>query len=313
MTGITTWAVPGKAVYLRENDTGRQCPIGLYDVLHPEPENKMQPVFYGFAALGIPALKRCAGAEAEWITIDEIGYVECACREYCQELLKLFENKRVIVSVRKQNLPFLTELRSRGDVFVVDLDRPVLDLGCVIMASGLGKRFGGNKLMTPFHGRPMAEQILDTTEGIFSRRVVVTRHEDVAALCRCRGIEAVLHALPHRNDTVRLGMKALGDVPGVMFCPADQPLITQESIRMLALCAANTPDTIWRTRCGTEVGAPIVFPRRFFPELLTLPESKGGGYVVKAHPDTVRFFEVADSMELRDVDTPEDLQQLENV
>ena len=32
---------------------------------------------------------------------------------------------------------------------------PPKSLGCVIMASGLGKRFGGNKLMADFHGQPM--------------------------------------------------------------------------------------------------------------------------------------------------------------
>ena len=40
-------------------------------------------------------------------------------------------------------------------------------IGCVIMASGLGKRFGGNKLMADFHGEPMVCRILDATEGIF--------------------------------------------------------------------------------------------------------------------------------------------------
>lgn len=43
---------------------------------------------------------------------------------------------------RKQDLPFLNELRSRQDVFVVDLDRPFGHTGCVIMASGMGKRYG---------------------------------------------------------------------------------------------------------------------------------------------------------------------------
>ena len=86
-------------------------------------------------------------------------------------------------------------------------------IGCVIMASGLGKRFGGNKLMADFHGKPMIQRALDATEGLFSRRVVVTRHESVAELCWAQNVEVVLHDLPGRNDTVRLGLEALGDVP----------------------------------------------------------------------------------------------------
>ena len=53
-------------------------------------------------------------------------------------------------------------------------------LGCVIMASGLGKRFGGNKLMADFDGQPLICRALTVTDGLFSHRVVVTRHADVA-------------------------------------------------------------------------------------------------------------------------------------
>ena len=83
-------------------------------------------------------------------------------------------------------------------------------IGCVIMASGLGKRFGGNKLMADFNGKPMIQRALDLTEGLFCRRVVVTRHERIAGLCREQNVDVVLHDLPHRSDTVRLGLEALG-------------------------------------------------------------------------------------------------------
>ena len=98
-------------------------------------------------------------------------------------------------------------------------------VGCVIMASGLGKRFGGNKLMADFRGQPMIGRILEATEGLYLRRVVVTRHEDVEAFCRERGVAAVTHDLPGRNDTVRLGLNAVGEVDGCLFCPGDQPLL----------------------------------------------------------------------------------------
>ena len=106
-------------------------------------------------------------------------------------------------------------------------------IGCVIMASGLGKRFGGNKLMADFHGRPMVQKALDATEGLFSRRVVVTRHESVADLCRKQKIDVVLHDLPHRSDTVRLGLEALGELDACMFLTGDQPLLRRETVAKL--------------------------------------------------------------------------------
>ena len=109
-------------------------------------------------------------------------------------------------------------------------------IGCVIMASGLGKRFGSNKLMADFRGAPMIQRVLDATKGLSSQRVVVTRHEAVADLCRAQGIAVVFHDLPHRSDTVRLGLEAMADLDGCMFLPGDQPLLRRETV---AFCAEH--------------------------------------------------------------------------
>lgn len=312
LPGITTFAVPGEAVYLRENGTDRQVRIGIFDICLPGTKNRMQPVIFGFAALGIPALKRCRESDSAFVSIDEIGYLEQSCPEYCAELEALMVQKQLIAAVRKQEVPFLQSLLRREDCFTVDLDDPFGSVGCVVMASGLGKRFGGNKLMAPFGEEPMIARILDATEGLFSRRVVVTRSEEAAALCRSRGIETVLHSEPYRSDTVRLGLEALGDVDRCLFCPADQPLLRRQTIASLLLCGRNAPDAIWRPQADGTPGAPILFPNWIFPELLSLPQGKGGGYAAKNHPEAIRYLEVSDPAELCDVDTPEDLLRLHN-
>ena len=81
-------------------------------------------------------------------------------------------------------------------------------VGAVIMASGLARRFGSNKLLADFGGEPMLCRVLRATEGI-SPRIVVTRSEDVHRLCVSLGVPVLLHTLPHRSDTVRLGLDAL--------------------------------------------------------------------------------------------------------
>ena len=184
-------------------------------------------------------------------------------------------------------------------------------IGCVIMASGLGKRFGGNKLMADFHGRPMIQMALDATEGLFARRVVVTRHEDVAALCREQGIEVVLHDLPHRSDTVRLGLEALGELDGCMFLPGDQPLLRRETVARLLDCWRESPDSIVRPIHEDTVGSPVLFPAWAFAELRNLPEGKGGGVVIRNHPHDVLGVSVSDPFELADADTPETLELLQ--
>lgn len=306
LPGLTTWAVPGQGVYLAENGTNHQAAIGIFDA---QSNPLMKTVPEGFLQLGIPALRHCQTGDGLWVSIDEIGFLETGCAEYRTALLDLFEKKQVIAVVRKQNTPFLTSLLSREDAFVIDLDAPFGNTGCVIMASGLGQRFGSNKLMADFRGEPLIARALAATECI-PYRVVVTRHDDVAAYCRERNIPVVLHALPYRSDTVRLGLEALPDVARCFFCPGDQPLLRSETVMSLALLAAAQPHRILRPVADDQPGAPILFPRSFFLELLSLPQGKGGGFVAKKYPEKVSFLPIQNAYELMDVDTPEALNTL---
>ena len=178
------------------------------------------------------------------------------------------------------------------------------------MASGLGKRFGENKLMTNFRGKPLISYILDATSDIFYKRVVVTRHESVANLCKERNIEVILHSMPYRSDTIRLGLERLLDTDRCMFCTADQPLLKKETLTALVRSSSLGPSKIIRPICNDITGSPVIFPKEIYKELLHLPEGKGGGYVIKQHPDLLQYFSVEDPNELEDIDTPEDLLRL---
>lgn len=188
---------------------------------------------------------------------------------------------------------------------------PPAPLGCVIMASGLGRRFGGGKLMAEVGGKPMVQWVLDATQGVFVHRVAVTRHPDVAELCRSRQVPVVLHDLPCRSDTVRLGLEAVGeDVSGCMFCPADQPLLSGETVRTMAARAVREPEFIWRLSFGDTAGAPVIFPKWAFPRLRELPRGMGGSVLMKEAPERVRLVPAREPCELWDVDRPEDLKRI---
>lgn len=184
-------------------------------------------------------------------------------------------------------------------------------LGCVIMASGEGRRFGGNKLMADFGGQPLICRALAAAAGCFGALVVVTRHAAVADVCREQGVRVLLHDLPLRSDTVRLGLGAMPEsIDGCMFCPGDQPLLTRKTVQALCRCFAQEPQQIWRPAFAGEPGAPVLFPRWAFPELSSLPEGKGGGAVIRRYPEQVSLLTIGSALELADVDTPEALAAL---
>lgn len=234
-------------------------------------------------------------------------------------------------------------------------DNRTLKHGCIVMASGVGARFGGNKLMAELCDAPLVGHVVRATDDLFVRRVVVTRHADVAALCETLGAQVIMHDEPCRNDTVRLGMEAMDGCDTVTFVQGDQPLIRPASIVALlraaerdaagaarrdavkcdvdaaAGCDAAESDVagaakhdavgcnaaesgvarIWRTSFDGMPGAPVLFPSWAFDELRSLPRGKGGGFVAKAHAECVRTIEVSSEWELFDVDTRDDLGQLQ--
>ena len=140
-------------------------------------------------------------------------------------------------------------------------------VGCVIMASGRAVRFGSNKLLADFGGAPLIVRALDAAETpALAARVVVTRSPEVAELACKAGVRTILHSLPGRNDTVRLGLEALlSELPGLagcIFLPGDQPLLRKDSRRWCAISQRwtkkNGPSSGWafvpRTaRSGWEV------------------------------------------------------------
>lgn len=312
--GVCTRAIRGEGVDLVELPSGHTTRVGVFDPALPGPENRMRPVPGAFAGAGVRALDACAESPCPWAFVDEVGYLESNDTAYRQALLRLLGKKRVAAVLRSQNIPFLNELKAREDACVVDLDQPFGNTGCVIMASGLGKRFGGGKLLASLGGRSLIDRVLDATGQGFSRRVVVTRDAGVEALCLARGVPCLRHDLPLRSDTVRLGLDALtrdGSLDACAFFPGDQPLVTAETVQALLLAAAHAPGAIWRLGYGRQAGAPVCFPRAFFEELRALPAGRGGGAVIAAHPDLVRVLPALSPAELRDVDTPADLAELE--
>lgn len=208
-----------------------------------------------------------------------------------------------------------------------------LTVGCVIMASGLSRRFGANKLLADFCGQPMlCRAFAATATPCIAARIVVTRSEEVQALCRAQGVPVLLHSLPGRNDTVRLGLSALleqqPELSGCMFLPGDQPLLRRETVEAMTerFCCEQSSPAEWQKETEREIfrlgfrvrndpfpltGSPVLFEKGLFQELLTLPQGMGGSVLLRKYPAHVHTVYIADRNELADADTPEALAQLE--
>jgi len=185
--------------------------------------------------------------------------------------------------------------------------------GCVVLAAGMGKRFGANKLTTALDGRSLILRALETVPTeCFSSVVVVTQYPEILKLAGEFHFAAIHNDKPEQglSRSIHLGLTALRDCPAVCFQVSDQPLLRRESVAALANFWHQQPEQIAALAHGGVRGNPCIFPQKFFPKLMALTGDTGGAEVIRRHEDALRLLEVP-AEELWDVDTPQALSAAE--
>ena len=165
--------------------------------------------------------------------------------------------------------------------------------------------------MAMYQGKSFIERALDLTEGLFYKRIVLTRSAEIIDTCKGHGVEVILHELEGRNDAVALGISEMQGMDACVFCPCDQPLLKRSSVETLTgAFAGSRENSIIRLSYENLDGTPVLFSKEYFEELCDLPEKKGGGYLAAKYPENVIRVQVTDPTELWDIDTEEDYKKL---
>lgn len=333
-------------------DDGKEYVIGRPRTLtpvSPKKGNNMTSVADGFINCACPAImKHLMTSDDSVFVIDELGYLESSCIPFQESIKSLLDNSRVLAVIRKQSTEFLDSIKNRSDVLLIDIDNTFSSISCIIMASGMSKRFGTNKLLASFNNNTLFENAINISRFVsFGKTLAVTRHDELVQICEREHIHCIKHNMPYRNDMVHLGVSHIikesccqknNCTQGILFLPSDQPLITKTSLQLLCLLfiyynssyfACNSTDKssnannnyfnnnninnnnkICRLAFNENAGAPVIFPACYYNELLTLPQGKGGGFIAKKHPAQVVLVPAQDEYELYDIDTPDDLIRL---
>ena len=145
----------------------------------------------------------------------------------------------------------------------------------ILLAAGSSHRFGGNKLLVSFHGKPLFAWGLSALNEVCRARgdctlTVVSRYPEIREAAQALGAQAVDSPDSEKGQSysIRAGLQALGRVEEgdfFLFLPADQPWITPDTISRL-LDAAG-PDTWTATAAyGERVGTPTLFSARLLPD-----------------------------------------------
>jgi len=192
-----------------------------------------------------------------------------------------------------------------------------MKLGIVLMASGFSQRFGSNKLLHPVAGKPMVRHALETLASVREKLnpdiqvqiVVVSQYPEIIREALGMDMQAVDNPDSRQgiSASIRHGLANLpADTEYYGFFVADQPLLQAADLESLIRQYLLSNQGIGCVSACGNPGNPVIFSRKYLPELLALQGDSGGKPIVLAHLSDTFQYPVEDSV-LADIDHLEDI------
>lgn len=186
-----------------------------------------------------------------------------------------------------------------------------MKLGCVVLAAGQGRRFGDNKLLQSLGDRPVLGHVLSALpRERFAKVVVVVSSQGVEELCSQQNLTCLRYPGGPQSESIRRGIEAMEGMDGCLFAMGDQPLCTRQSMEKLVDVFLNCPEAVVRLAWGETPCSPVLFPKRYFPNLRALTGEQGGMSALRGLDAEIRLVQAADEAELWDVDTRDQLEHM---
>ncbi len=180
----------------------------------------------------------------------------------------------------------------------------------VLLAAGSGARFGGHKLLAPWHdGAAIAVAAARNLIDALPDSVAVLRPGDeiLASLLAAEGLHIVVN--PNADDGMGTSLAcgvAASEADGWVIALADMPAIRPMTIQAVAKALATGAALAAPVYHGQR-GHPIGFARRFRAALAALDGDRGGRDILAQHSHELRLIEVDDPGVLVDIDRVTDI------
>jgi molybdenum cofactor cytidylyltransferase len=196
-------------------------------------------------------------------------------------------------------------------------DLPVADLrvAAVILAAGASSRMGRNKMLLDVDGVPMVRRAAQVAIDAGCSPVVIVVGNDESL------VRDALHGMPCNfavnadftgptSGSLHAGLNAIdATTDATIVLLADMVRVTTPMLLALIASARASDAPLCVSRYGDVLAPPLLFRRILWPELLAWHGEGCGKAVVKAHQNEALIHDwPAES--LRDIDTPDDYQQL---
>jgi molybdenum cofactor cytidylyltransferase len=189
------------------------------------------------------------------------------------------------------------------------------DLHAIVLAAGASTRFGSAKQLVRIDGRPILHTAVANAVDIAGHATTVVLGSgaaDLAGLLRHTPASVIVNRdwAEGMGSSIRCAVAKLpGSCAGALILLADQVAVTRDDLLRLAAAWRRNPDSIVAASYAATAGVPAIFPRWSFPALGELHGDQGARLLLHRHSD--RLLRVPMSNAAVDIDTPEDLLEVE--
>lgn len=185
-----------------------------------------------------------------------------------------------------------------------------MKIDLVILAAGFSRRFPGNKLLHPIHGKAMIQHVVEAASPVgFHHMYVVSQYQEVITRLQAYPITCIYNQHPEKgmSHSIQLALtnrKEAGDA--TMFLSGDLPFIQTQTLQHLCE-QADESHIICATNQGIMMN-PMIFPKVYECALFDLREDVGGKKIALRHLEDCVMIDV-DAREIQDIDTMEDIER----
>lgn len=184
----------------------------------------------------------------------------------------------------------------------------------VVLAAGLARRMGRQKLLLELEGRPLVRWAVEAVARHVDEVVVVTGGDDSPIREALRGLAVRFVRNPRPEDgqgsSIAVGIGALAaETRAALIVLGDQPRLPDGVVPALLQAFTHGGKSIVAPLYRGTQGTPVLFAAEVFGELLALGGDAGARGVVHARPERVQAVPFDLPMPA-DVDTPEDYGRL---
>ena len=184
----------------------------------------------------------------------------------------------------------------------------------IVLAAGSASRFGSSKQLALIDGIPLVQRTaLVAAEVCGDNTVLVTGHNRQAVSEACSPLRGFLVVNEDYADGLGTSLaKAVRSVrhtaQAIIVLLADQAMVTAQHVQALCDAWTGADNEIVATAYANTTGAPVLFPRGCFDDLVALQGDSGGRHLLADERFQVKtiVFEPA----AIDIDTPDDLLRL---